>query len=218
MRFVNRQDAGRRLGYNLALHTYDQPIVVGLPRGGVPVATEVASRLDAPLDILVVRKLAYPRDPAVGMGAIAEGGMRLIDDDLLARLDITPAQLEGVVADEEAELRRRSRHYRGAQQQLPVEGRTVIVVDDGVATGLIARAAIEAQRRRGAGRIVLAVPVGPAETVRLLRGHADEVVCLHAALSFASIRQWYRHFAVVDDDEVAQLFAAHAASARADHR
>ena len=121
------------------------------------------------------------------------------------------------MADEDAELRWRSRHYRGAHQPLPVEGRTVIVVDDGVATGLIARAAIEAQRRRGVGRIVVAVPVGPAETVRRLRDHTDEVVCLHAARSVASIRQWYRHFAPVDD-EVAQLFAAHAGSARADHR
>lgn len=216
MRFVNREDAGRRLGYNLALRTFDQPIVIGLPRGGIPVATEVADRLSAPLDLLVVRKLAYPLDPSVGMGAVAEGGMRIIDDDLVSRLDITPAQLEGVVADEEAELHRRTRWYRGARAPLPVEGRTVIIVDDGVATGLLARASVEILRRRGAGQVVVAIPVGPAETVHDLRNHADEVVCLHAPHTFASIRQWYDHFAPVGDDEVARLFAAHASTAPLD--
>ena len=216
MRFVNREDAGRRLGYNLALRTFDQPIVIGLPRGGIPVATEVADRLSAPLDLLVVRKLAYPLDPSVGMGAVAEGGMRIIDDDLVSRLDITPAQLEGVVADEEAELHRRTRWYRGARAPLPVEGRTVIIVDDGVATGLLARASVEILRRRGAGQVVVAIPVGPAGTVHDLRNHADEVVCLHVPHAFASIRQWYDHFAPVGDDEVAGLFAAHASTAPLD--
>jgi len=216
MRFVNREDAGRRLGYNLALRPFDQPIVIGLPRGGVPVATQVADRLQASLDLLVVRKLAYPLDPAVGMGVVAEGGMRIIDDDLVSRLDITPAQLAGVVADAEADLRRRTQHYRGARPPVPVEGRTVIVVDDGVATGLLATAAVEVLRRRAAGHVVVAVPVGPAQTVHELRDHADEVVCLHAPHAFASIRQWYHHFAPVGDDEVAALFAAHASTAPVD--
>ncbi|HSJ46085.1 MAG TPA: phosphoribosyltransferase family protein [Euzebyales bacterium] len=216
MRFVNREDAGRRLGYNLALRSFDQPIVIGLPRGGIPVATQVAERLQAPLDLLVVRKLAYPLDPAVGMGAVAEGGFRIIDDDLVSRLDITPAQLEGVVADEEAELDRRTRWYRGTRSPLTVEGRTVIVVDDGVATGLLAKSAVEVMRRRNVRQVVVAVPVGPARTVRDLRDHADEVVCLHAPHAFTSIRQWYNHFAPIGDDEVAALFAAHASTAPID--
>lgn len=213
MRFADREDAGRRLGYNLGLHPYDEPIVVGLPRGGVPVAAEVAARLGAPLDVLVLRRLTYPRDPAIGLGVVAEGGMRLLDEDLISSLDMTAPQLEAVAAAEDAEVRRRARHYRDNRPQLPVDGRTVIVVDDGVATGLLARAAIEVQRRRHAGHVVLAVPVGPARTVHALRDHADDVVCLHAPHAFAAIRHWYDHFAAVDDDRVAELFAAHRATA-----
>jgi putative phosphoribosyl transferase len=215
MRFVNRRDAGRRLAYNLAQQPLTDPVVVGLPRGGMPVAVEIAHRLEAPLDIVVARRLAYPRDPTIGMGAIAEGGMRLVDDDVVSRLDITPSQLEGVVADEESELRRRTRHYRGAGSPLSVDGRTTILVDDGVASGQIARSAIEVLRRRGATHVVLAVPVGPADIVRTLREDADDVVCLHAPRSFTSIRQWYTHFPPVLDDEVASLFAAHSHDARA---
>ena len=209
MRFVNRQDAGRRLAYHLTMERFDDVIVIGLPRGGMPVATEVATRLGAPLDVVVARRLAYPKDPTLGMGAIAEGGMRLIDGDLVARLDITPAQLEGVVADEETELHRRVRLYRGTKPPLSVDGRTTILVDDGVATGRIAHAGIEVLRRRGAAHVVLAVPVGPAETVRRLGGDADDVVCLHTPRSFTSIRQWYTHFPAVHDDEVATLLATH---------
>jgi putative phosphoribosyl transferase len=216
MRFANREDAGRRLAHHLAARTFDHPIVVGLPRGGVPVAVEVANHLGAPLDLLVVRKLAYPQDPAIGMGAIAEGGMRIVDDDLVARLDITPAQFEGVVADEDAELRRRTLCYRAGRPPLTVEGRAVIVVDDGVATGLLARAAIEVQRRRRARHVVFAVPVGPHVTMGELGDHADDVVCLHAPRAFASIRHWYDHFATVDDAEVAALFAAHASTVPVD--
>jgi putative phosphoribosyl transferase len=216
MRFVNRRDAGRRLAYNLAQQPLDDVIVVGLPRGGMPVATEVAHRLDAPLDIVVARRLAYPRDPTIGMGAIAEGGMRLVDDDLVARLDITPTQLEGVVADGEAELRRRVLHYRGASPPLPVEGRTAVLIDEGVATGQIARAGIEVLRLRGAARVVLAVPVGRADTVRRLQDDADDVVCLHTPRSFTSVRQWYGHFPPVHDDEVARLLAQHMNGSPAD--
>jgi putative phosphoribosyl transferase len=216
MRFVNRRDAGRRLAYNLALQPLEDPVVIGLPRGGMPVAAEVAHRLGTPLDLVVVRRLAYPRDPTVAMGAIAEGGMRLVDDDLVARLDITPVQLEGVVADEETELRRRARCYRGTRPPLSVEGRTTYLIDDGVATGQIARAGIDVLRRRGAAHVVLAVPVGPADTVHSLRGDADDVVCLHTPRSFTSIRQWYNHFPPVHDDEVASLLADHVTQAPAD--
>ncbi len=212
MRFVNRHDAGRRLARDLALHPLDRPVVIALARGGMPVAAEVATALAAPLDVMVVRKLADPWQPELGMGALSEDGMRIIDEDLVADLEVTPAQLDGIVAIEDALLRRRVRRYRGERARLTVDGRTVVLVDDGVATGFTARAAIDVLRRRQAGRIVLAIPVGPVETVTQLREHADQVVCLYAAPSFVSIRQWYTEFNPVSDAEVADLLATYAAA------
>lgn len=211
MRFVDRSDAGRRLGFNLAAQGFERPLVFALPRGGVPVATHVADALRAPLDVLVVRTLAYPQDPEIGMGAIAEGGVRLMVPDLMSRLDVTPEQIEGVASVEDHELRRRVRRYRGDRPALQVAGRTVILVDDGVVSGFTARAAIDVLRQRTAAHIVLAVPVGPAHTIASLRDHADQVTCLYAPRSFTSLRQWYDDFSPVSDTQVAELLDAYAA-------
>lgn len=210
MRFVDRQDAGRRLASDLSAHDLSRPVVVALPRGGVPVAVEVATALDAPLDVLVVRILHYPRDPDRGMGAVAEGGLRFVDPEVVPGLDVTPEQIDGVAAVEDHEVRRRVERYRRGRPPLPVDGRVVVVVDDGVITGQTARSAIDALRERAAAHVVLAVPVGPAHTVTALREHADRVVCLHAPRSFGTLRQWYDHYPPVGDADVADLLDSHA--------
>jgi predicted phosphoribosyltransferase len=210
MSFINRQDAGRRLAEDLASRSFDRPVVIALPRSGVPVGAEVATALHAPLDVLVVRKLGYPRQPELGIGAIAEGGVQLRNEPLIAELGVTPEQLDGIVALEETELRRRVRRYRGDRPAVPVSGRTVILVDDGLATGFTARAAIEVLRRQGAYLVVLAVPVGPADVVRELRTHADQVVCLRAPAFFIAIGHWYLDFWPVTDADVAGVLAEHA--------
>jgi putative phosphoribosyl transferase len=157
--FVDRRDAGRQLAGRLVPLVSGQPIVVGLPRGGVPVAYEVARALGAPLDVLVVRKLGCPWQPELGVGALGEGGIRLLNRRLMREVGVTETDLGEVIEREQQELDARVVRYRGDRDPIPVEGRTVIVVDDGLATGFTARAAIEVLRRRGAGRVVLAVPV-----------------------------------------------------------
>jgi putative phosphoribosyl transferase len=211
MRFINRQDAGRWLAEDLASRSFERPVIVGLPRGGVPVAAEIAARLNAPLDVLVVRKLGYPARPELGMGAIAEGGMRILNHDLIARLGVTPEQIEGVATLEEAEVVRRVRRYRGDRTPLPVTSRTVILVDDGLATGFSARAGIEMLRRQGAQQVVLAVPVAPADTVEELGSHADQVICVHTPSFFMATGRWYTDFRPVSDAEVAHPLREHAA-------
>lgn len=210
MPFVNRRDAGRRLADDLARHPLQRPVVVALPRGGVPVAAEVAARLGAPLDVLVVRKVGCPWQPELGMGAIGEGGVRVLNDDLIAHLRVTPDK-EAVVAAEQVEVGRRVRRYRGDRKAVSVEGRTVIVVDDGVATGFTARAGIEVLRQQGASRVVVAVPVAPAETVEELRAVADDVVCLETPAFFMAIGEWYADFRQTTDEEVTRLLAERAA-------
>jgi putative phosphoribosyl transferase len=208
MRFVDRRQAGRRLGASLAHLRSEGPVVVGLPRGGIPVAYEVARALGAPLDVLVVRKLGCPWQPELGVGAVGEGGIRLVNRPLLRSIGLTETELEGVAGREEAELQRRVRRYRGDRGPIPVAGRTVIVVDDGLATGFTARAAIEVLRRRGARRVVLAVPVAPADTLTQLHEITDEVVCLHAPSVFGAIGRFFDDFAQTSDEEVAGLLAA----------
>jgi predicted phosphoribosyltransferase len=210
MRFINRQDAGRWLAEDLASRSFERPVIVGLPRGGVPVAAEIAARLNAPLDVLVVRKLGYPARPELGIGAIAEGGMRILNHDLIARLGVTPEQVDGVAAIEEAELRRRVRRYRADRPPLAVSRRTAILVDDGLATGFTARAGIEVLRRQGAHRVVLAVPIGPAVTVEELGTYADQVICVQTPSFFVAIGRWYTDFRPVSDAEVADLLQKHA--------
>ena len=215
MRFTDRGDAGRQLGERLSRLAAERPIVAGLPRGGVQVAYEVAQALAAPLDVLVVRKLGCPWQPELGLGALGEGGIRLLNEPLLRSTGVTDTELEAVVRRERTELDHRVQRYRGERPPIPVEGRTVIVVDDGLATGFTARAGVEILRRRAARKVVLAVPVAPAHTVEELQAVADELVCLHAPSAFSAIGRFYRDFTQTSDDEVARLLAAAAPPAAA---
>lgn len=206
MLFDDRRDAGRRLAAKLE-HYAGRPhvIVLALPRGGVPVGFEVATALDVPLDVFLVRKLGFPGHEEYAMGAIASGGIRVLDEALVEAAGVPGSVIARVVEKEERELRRRERLFRG--QLLPVEaaGRTAILVDDGLATGSSMRAAVEALRERRAARIVVAVPVGPRETVRELSRVADEVVCLSMPEPFLAVGRFYWNFDQTTDDEVVEL-------------
>jgi predicted phosphoribosyltransferase len=183
-------------------------VVLGLVRGGVPVAVVVAERLGVPLDVLVVRKLGVPWAPEVAFGAIAAGGVQVLNEPVVARLD--PEAVRAVVRRETAELARRERRYRGGRPPLDLAGRTVIIVDDGLATGASARAAVLAVRRLGAARVVLAVPVGARDAVNALGapGGADEVVCPLVPARFGAVSRYYESFQQVRDDEVVTLLSA----------
>ncbi len=212
--FSDRRDAGRRLAELLRAYGGAGTLVVGLPRGGVVVAAEVAERLDAPLDIVVVRKLGVPWQPELGIGAIAEGGVRVLNESLVREVGVSDAELESVTRRERAELDRRVAAYRGARPRLPVAGRTVIAIDDGLATGYTARAAIASLRAAGAGRVVLAAPVAPEESVADLARVADDVVVVATPGFFFAIGQFYGDFAQTSDDEVVALLAAAAGRVR----
>jgi putative phosphoribosyl transferase len=207
MRFVDRTDAGRRLAERLRRYQAEEPLVVGLPRGGVPVAAQVARVLDAPLDVLVVRKLGCPFQPELAMGAIGEDEIVILNQQLIASAGLGREEVQEVIRRERAELGRRVARYRGGRPPEPVAGRTVILVDDGLATGATARAAIGVLRGRGARRVVLAVPVASPQTVQALAGVADEVVAVQTAELFFAIGQFYADFAQTSDEEVAQLLA-----------
>lgn len=209
--FKDRLDAGRQLASRLARYTALEPVVVGLPRGGLPVAAEVADRLGAPLDIIVVRKIGLPWQPELGIGAVAEGGIRVLNDVLVEEVGLEPIELEAATARERVELARRVHRYRGERSAVPVDGRVVIVVDDGLATGYTARAAIEAIRRGGARRVILAVPVAPEESVAAMRGGADEVVVVDTPPRFFAIGDFYEDFAQTSDEEVVSLLERAAA-------
>jgi putative phosphoribosyl transferase len=213
MRFRDRADAGRQLAWRLQQYRTEAPVVVGLPRGGVPVAAEVARALEAPLDVLVVRKLGCPWQPELALGALGEDGAMVLNQPLIAGIGLAPQQLAAVVAAERGELERRLARYRGNRPPVPVAGRTVIVVDDGLATGASARAAARVLRRRGAQRIVLAVPVAPPDTVKALGDVADEVVALETPRAFLAIGQCYDDFTQTSDQEVTRLLAATSALA-----
>jgi putative phosphoribosyl transferase len=206
--FRDRREAGELLAQRLRRFAASDPIVLGLPRGGVPVAAEVARTLEAPLDVLVVRKLGCPWQPELAVGAIGEGGTRIVEDRILAEVGLDAAELERLTARETQELERRLRRFRGDRPPLDLRGRTVIVVDDGIATGATARAGLEVARRRGAATVVLAVPVAPPTTVRELGKVADEVVCLHQPAAFWAVGQFYADFSQTPDEEVARLLAA----------
>lgn len=201
-RFRDRHDAGRQLAERLLPLAAEEPVVVGLPRGGVPVAGEVAAALHAPLEILAVRKLGAPHNPEYGIGAIAEDGTRVFDAEALAVLGISGGVLDSIVGRETAELRRRVAAYRGDRPAMELRDRTVVVVDDGVATGVTDTAALRAIRHRGPRRLVLAVPVCAPDSAARLRDEADEVVCLAEPPQLHGVGQWYRDFAQVSDDEV----------------
>lgn len=207
--FVDRTEAGRLLADRIADYRgWPGALVLALPRGGVPVGFEVARILPAPLDVLVVRKLGAPGQPELAMGAVASAGVRVLNEEIIESLRIDPAALEAIAAEEEAEVRRRERAYRGGEcPPLDVHGRLVFLVDDGLATGATMRAAVAAVRAMNAGRVVVAVPVAPADAVARLSREADEVVCLSTPPSFHSIGQWYQDFPQVSDHEVRHLLA-----------
>lgn len=201
-RFADRRDAGRRLAEPLSDLATADPVVVALPRGGVPVAREISQLLGAPLEILAVRKLGAPGNPEYGFGAIAEDGTRMIDPEATAVLGIRNRELEKIAERERAELRRRVQAYRGDRPPPNLEGRTVVIVDDGAATGLTDVAAIRAIRSQHARWVTLALPVCSTEALELLRGEADQVVCLRAPRRLYGVGHWYHDFKQVSDQEV----------------
>ncbi|MER7939642.1 phosphoribosyltransferase family protein [Streptomyces sp. NPDC094458] len=207
MLFTDRTDAGRQLAEALRPLERRDPVVLGLPRGGVPVAYEVARALGAPLDVIVVRKLGVPYRPELGFGAIGEGGARVISDEIVRHAGVREKDLEAVERAEEAELLRRAQTYREGRPRLPLEGRTVVVVDDGIATGATARAACQVVRAQGASHVVLAVPVASPDVAARLREDVDEVVCLSTPHLFSAVGEWYRDFSQTSDEEVVSLLA-----------
>jgi putative phosphoribosyl transferase len=214
MQFLNRRDAGRQLAAKLAGYADDpRVLVLGLPRGGVPVAFEVARALHVPLDVLVVRKLGVPGHRELAMGAIASGGTRVLNVDVIQALGIVPAEVESVAASELLELDRQQRAYRGNAPLPKLSERTIIVVDDGLATGSTMRAAVGALRHSKPARVIVAVPVAAAETVRRLGEEADAVICLSAPPDFHAVSTWYEDFSQTSDEEVRKLLesASHAA-------
>lgn len=203
--FRDRKEAGRRLAAALRPYREERPVVLALPRGGVPVAAEIARALAANLDVLVVRKLGAPGWPELGMGAIAEGGAVFLDGETLRKLRVTPDELDEIAENESAELARRARAYRHGGELLPLAGRTVILVDDGVATGGTARAAVRAARRLEARRVVLAVPVIASGAAEDLRSEVDDLVYLEAPAPFRAVGASYQDFGQVSDAEVIRL-------------
>jgi predicted phosphoribosyltransferase len=204
--FQNRREAGRQLAERLA-GDRNRPdvIVLALPRGGVPVAYEVARALGAPLDVFVVRKLGLPGHEELAMGAVATGGVRVLNQELVDRLQIPPHVIDAVSAREQAELRRREQLYRGGRPLPDVAGRTAILIDDGLATGATMQAAIKALRQLAPARIVVAVPTAPRDTCEALRSEADEVICDITPEPFFGVGLWYADFSQTSDDEVRAL-------------
>lgn len=208
MRFRDRSDAGRRLASRLQDLRGKDVVVLGLPRGGVAVAAEVARALAAPLDIILVRKLGVPAQPELGMGAIGESGARIINPDVVRYARVSEAQIAEVERMERAELERRVRRFRGDTPREPLAGRIAVIVDDGIATGSTARAACQVARAQGAASVVLAVPVAPPSADVGMSGDADEVICLEMPDRFLAIGEWYEDFSQTSDEEVVALLRA----------
>ncbi|GAA1069699.1 phosphoribosyltransferase [Kitasatospora nipponensis] len=203
--FRDRAEAGRRLGTRAAAWGADDPVVVGLPRGGVPVAYEVARALGAPLDILVVRKIGAPGQPELALGAVGEGGIRLFNHDVIAALGVSAATLEKLTEATAAEVERRTVLLRGDRPPLEPAGRAVVLVDDGIATGATVRAAMAVLRRRQVRELLLAVPVTAPEALRMLGPLADDLICLAAPSDFRAVGLYYDDFEQTTDDQVHRL-------------
>jgi putative phosphoribosyl transferase len=208
MLFANRREAGRILASLLMKYAdRDDVLVLALPRGGVPVGFEVAQALRAPLDVFIVRKLGVPGHDELAMGAIATGGVRVLNDDVVISLELEPEVIDAVAAREAKELARRERLYRGARPAPDVHGRTVILVDDGLATGSTMRAAVAALRKQRPARIVVAVPVAAPETCEEFKTEVDEVVCAATPRMFNGVGRWYEEFSQTTAEEVHELLA-----------
>ena len=208
-RFTDRREAGRELARLLpAVPSSGDSVVLALPRGGVPVAYEIAGALRAPLDVFLVRKLGTPGHPELAMGAIASGGIRVLNEEVIHALDIKPELIDAIAAREQSELERREVVYRQGRPLLSLANRTVILVDDGLATGSTMRAAVQAVKDQTPARVIVAVPVGAPDTCRALREIADEVICARTPATFSAVGEWYRDFAQTTDDEVIALLSA----------
>jgi len=209
MPFKNRIEAGRKLAKALAGYKDQQPVILALPRGGVPVAAEVAAALKAPLDLILVRKVGVPFQPELAMGAVVDGATPLIvrNEDVIRLAGINESDFKAICDAELAEIERRRQRYLGDRERAEVSGHTAIVIDDGVATGATTRAALRATRQRGPKRLVLAVPVAPTDSLAELRGEADDVICLEDHEFFGAIGAYYADFRQVSDEEVIKLLA-----------
>lgn len=206
--FVDRPSAGVLLGVEVAKLDLDNPVVLGLPRGGVPVAAKVAEALGAPLDVIVVRKLGAPYQPELAMGAIGENGTVILNNDVIRDSHVSNEELSQAESRERAELDMRLRQVRSVRPRQTIVGCSVVIVDDGIATGATIRAAIQVARANGAHDVTVATPVAPPEVVEMLKSEADRVVCLAQPHPFWAVGSWYRHFEAVSDDEVLELITS----------
>ena len=205
MAFRDRSDAGRKLAEELEQFAEEDLIVLGMPRGGVEVAFEVAQALQAPLDVIVIRKLGAPSNPEFGFGAIGPNGVRILDDQSVRMLGLSEEDIERVAEREREELERRIEEYRGERTMPDMEGKTLIVVDDGAATGGSARAAVRALKEMNPGKLILALGVAPPDTAEELRQEVDELICLETPSAFMAVGQWYSNFSQTTDEQVVEL-------------
>jgi predicted phosphoribosyltransferase len=209
MPFKDRSEAGQKLALALAKYKDQQPVVLALPRGGLPVAAEVARTLKAPLDIILVRKIGVPFQPELAMGAVVDGGTPLTvrNEDVIRSTGVGEAEFMSICRAELAEIERRREHYLGRRARADIAGRTAIIIDDGIATGATTRAALRATRARNPKRLILATPVAPTETLQAMREETDEVVCLEDHEAFGAIGFYYQNFRQISDDEVIEILA-----------
>jgi len=211
MPFIDRRDAGRKLAKALTPYKKERPVVLALPRGGVPVAAEVATVLDAPLDLILVRKIGVPFQPELAMGAVVDGVEPVIvrNEEVIQLCGVSGTDFNAIRDEQLVEIERRRKLYLGDRQHPKISNRTVIVVDDGIATGATTRAALHAMRMRKPSKLVLAVPVAPTDTLKKLRGEADDIVCLEDYEDFGAIGLFYSDFRQVSDAEVIEILARH---------
>jgi len=214
MPFLDRADAGRRLAQALASYKGRSAVVLALPRGGAPVGGEIAAALGAPLDVILVRKVGVPLQPELAMGAVVDGGEPIVvrNDDVILAAGVSERQFEAACTRELVEIERRRERFLGARTRAEIAGRVAIVVDDGVATGATARAALRAMRQRGASEVVLAVPVAARDAIEDLRSEADAIVCLEAPRRFGAVGAFYANFRQIEDDEVSAILARFSAA------